>query len=99
MKLKINIPEEIKKDLSTATEILLREGCKKIYIFGSLVEGSFTENSDLDIAIVGLKKNKFFKVYGELLEKLNRSVDLVGLDYKTNFSKMILKSGKITRVA
>ena len=95
----IHLPEEIKDDINLAKNILLREGCKEIYIFGSMVEGGFTEISDIDIAIVGLSKSKFFKVYGELLEKLNRPIDLVGLDYENDFSKTIKETGKFERVA
>ena len=39
----MKIPEEILKDINNAKEILLSEGVREIYIFGSLVEGEFTE--------------------------------------------------------
>jgi len=94
-----HLSAKIKKDIEVAKNILLREGCKEIYIFGSIIEGNFTEMSDIDIATVGLSKSKYFKVYGELLEKLNRSIDLVCLDYDTDFSKKIKESGKFERVA
>ena len=90
---------EIKKDIEVAKNILLKEGCKEIYIFGSIIEGNITEMSDIDIATVGLSKSKYFKVYGELLEKLNRSIDLVCLDYDTDFSRKIKESGNFERVA
>ncbi|MCD6122168.1 MAG: nucleotidyltransferase domain-containing protein [Spirochaetales bacterium] len=93
------LPAEIIKDIDIAKKILLREGCKEVYIFGSIIEGNFTEISDIDIATVGLRKSKYFKVYGELLEKLGRSIDLVCLDYDTDFSKKIKESGKFERVA
>ena len=95
----IKLPEEIEKDINIAKEILLREGVLEIYIFGSLVEGEFTENSDIDIATIGLREDRYFKIYGELLEKMNRDFDLVGLDYENDFSKMIKETGKFERVA
>ncbi len=93
------LPAGIKKDVDIAKRILLEEGCKEIYIFGSITEGTFTEASDIDIAVIGLAKSKYFKVYAELLEKLDRLVDLVCLDYDTDFSKKIRESGKFERVA
>jgi len=94
-----NLPDDIREDIKKANLILLREGCREVYIFGSIAEGNYNENSDIDIAIIGLEKKKFFKVYGELMEVLQRSVDLVGLDYGFDFSNRIKKTGKLTRVA
>ena len=95
----IDLPKDIMNDIYIAKEILLREGASEIYIFGSLVEGKYTEDSDLDIAIVGIQEDRFFRIYGELLEKLNRNFDLVGLDYDNDFSKMLKETGKFERVA
>lgn len=95
----MHLPNDIRKDIDMAKEILLREGCKEIYIFGSIVNGNYTEISDIDIATVGLSKSKYFKVYGELLEKLSRPIDLVGLDYENDFSRVIKETVKLERVA
>ena len=95
----MHLPEDIRNDIDIAKNILLREGCKDIYIFGSIVNGDYTEISDIDIATVGLSKGKYFKVYGELLEKLSRPIDLVGLDYENDFSRVIKETVKLERVA
>lgn len=95
----LNLPEEILKDINIAKEILLREGVREIYLFGSIAEGKFTEKSDIDIAIVGLREDRYFKVYGELLEKMSHDFDLIGLDYENDFSRMIKETGKFERVA
>ena len=95
----IKLPKEIMNDINIAKEILLREGVSRIYLFGSIAEGNFTENSDIDIATIGLREDRYFKIYGELLEKLTRNFDLVGLDYENDFSKMIKETGKFERVA
>lgn len=95
----MHLPEEIRNDINMAKNILLREGCKEIYIFGSIVDGSYTEISDIDIATVGLSKSKYFKVYGELLEKLNKPIDLIGLDFENDFSRTLKETGKLERVA
>ena len=95
----IKLPEDIMKDINIAKEILLREGVCEIYIFGSFAEGIYTEQSDLDLAIKGLPEDRYFKVYGELIEKLSRNLDLIGLDYENDFSKMIKETGKFERIA
>ncbi len=95
----IKADTKTKEDIDLAKEILLKFGCREIYIFGSLIEGNFTDNSDIDIAVVGLPKSKFFTAYGELIEKLSRSVDLIGLDYDHDFSRRLRDRKKLERVA
>jgi predicted nucleotidyltransferase len=94
-----SLPKDIKDDIELAKSIILDAGGKEIYIFGSTASGEVTDFSDLDIAIIGLDKNKFFQVYGELLSRLRRPVDIVGLDYHTDFSDQIKKDGNLIRVA
>ena len=94
-----SLPKKIKEEIELAKMIILAAGAKELYIFGSIANGEYSEDSDLDIAVVGLEKKKFFQVYGELLSKVHRSVDIVGLDYNTDFSEQIKKNGHLIRVA
>ena len=93
------MPENLKKDIAVAADILLKQGCKEIYLFGSVARGTFTTDSDIDIATIGLPKQKFFSAYGQLLKKLHRHVDLVGLDYDKDFGQILKEKGSLTRVA
>jgi len=99
MKIDSTLPEDLKEDISLATNILLREGCKEIYVFGSVARGTLTPESDIDIATVGLPKSRFFAVYGQLLAELHRQIDLVGLDYDQDFGRRLKERGLLTRVA
>lgn len=100
MNLEINIPEKFKADINKALEILMQEGCKEVYIFGSLVTKEFREDSDIDIAIRGLDSDKFFNVMGKLMMEINTPFDLIDLDEKGNsFAEMIQKKGLLVRVA
>ncbi|WP_319478434.1 nucleotidyltransferase domain-containing protein [Marispirochaeta aestuarii] len=94
-----SLPKDILDDIELAKSIILDAGAEEIYLFGSIATGVYTEESDLDIAIIGLEKKKFFQVYGELLSCLKRSVDIVGLDYHTDFSAQIKKESNFIRVA
>ena len=55
------LPESHRKDIRTAVDILREEGCKEIYLFGSLVNGDFTGELDIDLAVKGLEKRFFLK--------------------------------------
>ena len=99
MSTELALPDDLKADISLATRILLDEGCKEIYIFGSVAKGTFTGDSDIDIATIGLSKSRFFKAYGRLLSKLHRGVDLVALDYDMEFGQYLKETGFLTRIA
>jgi predicted nucleotidyltransferase len=95
----IHVDARTQKDIELAKDILLRYGCKEVYVFGSLVDGDFGNQSDIDIAVVGLAKGRFFAAYGELIEQLSRSVDLIGLDYEDDFSRRVREKKRMGRVA
>ncbi len=51
------------------------------YIFGSLTQqGHFHEDSDVDVAFVGLRHEDFFRVLAWLSRKLDTDVDIVQLE-------------------
>ena len=93
------LSEDLRKDISVAAEILLRNGCKEIYVFGSVAKGTYTSASDIDLATVGLPKDRFFAAYGRILSQVRRGVDLVALDYDQAFAVRLREAGSLTRVA
>jgi predicted nucleotidyltransferase len=93
------VPESYRKDIQIAVDILKEEGCKEIYLFGSLVNGDFTGESDIDLAVKGLEKKFFFKTLGKLIMELEHAVDLVNLEKEDRFSAMLKKKGVLLRVA
>lgn len=93
-------PEKYRQDIEKATAILKNNGCTEIYIFGSIANGKFNENSDIDIAVKGLSDEKFFRVLGELRKELENDIDLIDLDDEKNrFVQFILKQGELIKVA
>lgn len=92
------LPEEYKHDIENAISILKEEKCSEVYLFGSIASGNHDKASDIDLAVKGLNKTKFFHVYGILMDKLNHSFDLIGLDYDNDFSKEIINQGNLVRV-
>lgn len=63
------------------------------YLFGSIVlEGRYRRKSDIDIALVGLKKYDYYKFIGEISDLLNRRVDVVLLE-ECHFAQFIKEKG------
>ena len=60
------IPVKYQEDIKKANNFLKNEGCKAVYLFGSIVTGKIHDKSDIDIGVKGLPPEKFFKVYSRL---------------------------------
>jgi predicted nucleotidyltransferase len=96
--MELNIPQKYKTDIEKATNLLKSEGCKTIYLFGSMVTGKIHQNSDIDIGIKGLPAEYFFKVYSKLYMDLDNKVDLVDFDYDKQFFSLLERIGEIVEV-
>ena len=99
----MKLAKECSDKLNSATEkvnkILKENGATEIFIFGSIVNGNLNRNSDIDIAIRGIRQEDFYKVASILMFELEKEIDLVDLDDKTDrFSQMILKNSNLIRV-
>ena len=92
------IPEKYLKDIKKANIFLKNEGCKAVFLFGSLVTGNIHENSDIDIGIKGLPPEKFFKVYSKLYMNLDNEFHLVDFDYDNEFFSLLDKQGEVIEV-
>lgn len=68
--------EEFKK-------IFLENGITNVIIFGSLANGDFNEESDVDIAVIGKKKINFdveLKITLKVEELLDRNIDFIDIN-------------------
>ena len=95
----MKISKEIQKDIDIAVKILKKEGCSDIFLFGSHASGNANNDSDIDLAVKGITKGNFFKIYGQLIMALHHKVDLIDLNTNKAFAKHIFNSGNILRVA
>ena len=94
-----NLPNSYQEDIHKATTILKENGAKEVFIFGSLANGKFNENSDIDIAVKGLDEKNFYRVASILMFELENEFDLIDLDDKENrFSQMLLQVGGLLKV-
>lgn len=94
-----NLPNSYQEDIKKTIEILKENGAEEVFIFGSIANGKFNENSDIDIAVKGLNEKDFYKVASILMFELENEFDLIDLDDKENrFSQMLLKVGGLLKV-
>lgn len=97
--LPIRLSSEEMNDIQHAVDILLQAGCREVYLFGSYVKGNWTENSDLDLAIRGCAKGRYFDLLGKLILEIDRPIDLVDLDSSDPFVLQLEATGELYRLA
>lgn len=66
--------------LSRANEILVQQGAKRTWVFGSIARGDASDTSDVDLAVEGLPTAAYFTVLAELMHHFGVRVDLVRLE-------------------
>ncbi len=97
-----NIPlpsEEDRAALELAVSILKGHGAEAVYLFGSMASGSARPDSAWDIGVEGLPPSVFFHALGELLDHMNRRVELVELDDGSRFASFLKEWEELIRVA
>ena len=94
----IKIPIKYLQDIENTTKLLKDEGCEAVYLFGSLVTGKTNDDSDIDIGIKGLPKNKFFDVYSRIYFDMENKIDLVDFDVNSDFYLMLNKIGEVVQI-
>ncbi|MGE0086308.1 MAG: nucleotidyltransferase family protein [Desulfococcaceae bacterium] len=92
------LTENYDKNIRQAVEILKQAGCREIFLFGSLAENAIREGSDIDIAVRGCPKGKFFHLLGKLLLKLDIDVDLVDLDENDAFPCYLIQNERLVQI-
>ena len=97
MKLR-HLPDEFQKSIQAAVTILKEAGCKEIFLFGSMLKNHIRHNSDIDIAVRGCPKGKYFHTIGKLMIELDYQVDLIDLDNNDPFSRFLENEGEMIRI-
>lgn len=87
--------EVFKKDLAEIVSISKEFGAEKVFLFGSCLE-EIESAQDIDIAVKGVKPEKFFEMYGKILGVVASEIDLIPLeDVREHFAKRILERGQL----
>jgi len=80
------------------TKLLLEMGCVEIYLFGSQLNGTADEYSDIDIGIKGLPPQKFFATHSMLEDATGKTVDLIDFDEKPQFFALLQNLGELRKI-
>ncbi|MHA1649083.1 MAG: nucleotidyltransferase family protein [Candidatus Helarchaeota archaeon] len=89
------LDKKIEEKIAKGIKYLKLIGCKEIILFGSLIDGTFDEHSDIDLAVSGIIPRNYFKAVVTLPSVIGHKVDLVALDYVSkDFEKKIRKEGR-----
>ena len=92
------IPGEYRSDVARAVEICKAEGCREVYLFGSVASGMYRSGSDLDIGVRGCPTRHFYRLLGRLMDELSHPVDLVDLDVETRVAEFLEQEGQLVNV-
>lgn len=89
-KMRVAMTQQISEALTRLDE---KYHWDEIYLFGSLAQkGKFRRNSDIDIAVLGLRGHEYYAFIGEISELLNKRVDVVLLE-ECHFADSIKERG------
>jgi len=86
MEREIKIPEKYQRDIHRAVTILKEAGCSQVFLFGSLTTAGAHGKSDIDLAVRGCPRGRFFHLLGRLLLELEHPADLIDLDGQHSFA-------------
>ena len=96
--MELNIPQKYRQDIEKAKVFLKNEGCRDIFLFGSLVTGKIREDSDIDMGIKGIPDGKFLQLYSRLYFDFDTKIDLVDFDTNADFYSMLNGLGEVIQI-
>ncbi|MCR4289459.1 MAG: nucleotidyltransferase domain-containing protein [Candidatus Scalindua sp.] len=87
--------EILERELAKVVSLSKEFGAEKVLLFGSCLDDVESAH-DIDVAIKGVKPEKFFEMYGRILGEVDSELDLIPLeDMREHFAKRILEKGKL----
>jgi predicted nucleotidyltransferase len=92
------VPDDYRADITRAVGICKEEGCREVYVFGSVATGRLRPWSDLDIGVRGCPSGRFYHLLGRLMDELTHPVDLVDLDLETRMADFLEQEGQLLHV-
>jgi predicted nucleotidyltransferase len=90
--------ERLRSSIEAAADVLKDLGATEVYVFGSAAHGSLRPDSDIDLAVSGLRPSVFFRAASKAADALGRPADLVDLDDESPAVRYLRGSGELVRV-
>ncbi len=92
------IPENYRNDIKKAADLLKRAGCKAVFLFGSMVTGKIHKDSNINIGIMGLPPQKFFRVWVDIDDEVSNVVELVDFDTCMDRYNLLNSFGEVVKI-
>ena len=87
--------EVLERALAKIISLSKEFDAEKVLLFGSCLE-DIESAQDIDIAVKGVKPEKFFEMYCRILGVVDSEIDLIPLeDTREHFAKRILEKGRM----
>lgn len=88
---------EARRRLPRVVDLLVRElGATRVVLFGSLLDGTLAESSDVDLAVEGLDRARYWEALWRCSDALGRAVDLVPLeDARPSLRERVRDEGEV----
>jgi predicted nucleotidyltransferase len=96
--MELNIPSKYRQDVENAATLLKSEGCRAVYLFGSLVTGKHTDTSDIDLGVMGLPPRNYIRTYSKLNNIIENRFDLIDFDENKDLYNLLHSIGEIVEV-
>jgi len=88
--------DRVRKKLPDIVKVTAEFNPEKVVLFGSITNKErFSEYSDIDIGVIGVKKEDFFYLYSRLADRIDWALELIDLDDDPRFKEMVLEKGEI----
>ena len=95
----LRAPAPLTSELEKAVRVLKEEGCREIYVFGSIATRHASETSDIDIGIRDYPRERFFGIYAHLMTEMNHEFDLVDFELNAPMFALLTNLGEVQRIA
>lgn len=88
---------EARRRLPQVVEILVHGlGARRVVLFGSLLDGALAESSDVDLAVEGMDRARYWEALWRCSDALGRPVDLVPIeDARPSLLKRVQDEGEV----
>lgn len=96
---KARIPPEFLTDIEKVVGVLRSFGTTEVYLFGSLVSGPWRADSDIDLAISGMRPDCYLRAYALASRGLEHDLDLVDLDHEKPLASFLRETNRLVRIA
>ena len=80
-------------DKKIITKFAKKYNLSTVILFGSSLSSS--DPKDIDIGIKGIKPGEFFNFYWDVYRQLTKPVDVINLNKKNSFNRLIEQHGQL----